>query len=120
MERNLRRRGPLRLDRALNSAAQTYADRMISEGFYGHVSPRGDTVLDRVRASGYEPQLAAENLASGQPSPEQVMDGWMASKAHRKNILDHDFRDVGFGVSFVESEAGLKILWVQCFGRRRP
>jgi len=115
-ERKRRRLGPLRPNRALSSAAQTYADRMMREGFYGHVSPRGDTVLDRVQASGYDPERAGENLASGQPTAEQAMDNWMASKGHRDIILEPSFQDVGFGVSVLESEGELKILWVQCFG----
>ena len=115
-ERKRRRLGPLRPNRALNSAAQTYADRMMREGFYGHVSPRGDTVLERVQASGYDPELTGENLASGQPTAEQAMGNWMASKGHRDNILAPSFQDVGFGVSVLESEGELKVLWVQCFG----
>jgi uncharacterized protein YkwD len=116
-ERRLRRIGPLHPNGALNSAAQIYAERMMREGFYGHVSPQGDTVLDRVEASGYEPQLTGENLASGPQTTVQVMEGWMASKGHRENILDPRFRDVGFGVSVRESNGDLTILWVQCFGR---
>ena len=115
-ERKRRRLGPLRPNRTLSSAAQTYADRMMREGFYGHVSPRGDTVLERVQASGYDPELTGENLASGQPTAEQAMDNWMASKGHRDNILEPSFQDVGFGVSVLESKGELKIFWVQCFG----
>jgi len=119
-ERARRHRGPLRPSRALDLAAQTYAERMMREEFYGHISPRGDTVLERVQASGYEPELTGENLASGQPTADQAMANWMASKGHRDNILDHRFQDIGFGVSALESEGELKILWVQCLGRRRP
>ena len=115
--RRRHRLGPLHLNGALNSAAQTYAETMMREGFYGHVSPQGDTVLDRVEASGYEPQLTGENLASGPQTTTQAMDGWMASKGHRENILDPRYRDVGFGVSVLESNGNLSTLWVQCFGR---
>ncbi len=115
-ERKSRRLGPLRPNRALSSAAQTYADKMMREGFYGHVSPRGDTVLERVQASGYDAERTGENLASGQPTAEQAMDNWMASKGHRDNILAPSFQDVGFGVSVLESEGELKVLWVQFFG----
>jgi len=119
-ERARRHRGPLRPSRALNLTAQTYAERMMREGFYGHISPRGDTVLERVQASGYEPELTGENLAAGQPTVEQAMDNWMASQGHRDNILDHRFQDIGSGISVLESEGELKILWVQCFGRPKP
>ncbi len=119
-ERARRHRGPLRPSRALGLAAQTYAERMMRDEFYGHISPRGDTVLERVQASGYDPELTGENLASGQPTADQAMANWMASKGHRDNILDYRFQDVGFGVSALESEGELKILWVQCLGRRRP
>jgi uncharacterized protein YkwD len=120
-EERLRRDLPrLHLSDDLSSAAQGYANRMASEKFYGHVSPHGDTVLDRIEASGYRPELTGENLASGPQTAEQAMDGWMASKGHRDNILDRRFRDVGFGVSAVDTDGELKVLWVQCFGRQRP
>lgn len=119
-ERERRNMGPLRSSRTLNTAAQAYADRMMREGFYGHISPRGETVLERVRAGGYKPALTGENLASGQQTAEQAMDNWMASRGHRGNILERGFRDIGVGVSVLESDGELKILWVQFFGRRRP
>ena len=119
-ERRRRDLAPLRLSDDLSWAAQAYANRMTSEGFYGHVSPQGDTVLDRIEASGYRPELTGENLASGPQTTKQAMDGWMASKGHRDNILDRRFRDIGFGVSAIDSDGELKVLWVQCFGRRQP
>jgi uncharacterized protein YkwD len=118
-ERRDRGLEPLHPNRELDSTAQTYADTMMREGFYGHVSPQGGTVLDRVEASGYRPELAGENIASGPHTAELAMDSWMASKGHRKNILDRRFRDIGFGLSILDDEGELKILWVQCFGRQR-
>jgi len=112
--------GELRLSRQLTSAAQGYADRMVEEGFYGHVSPSGDTVLQRVEATGYRPEHTGENLASGPDTVAAAMDGWMASKGHRRNILNSRFRDIGFGLSVRQTDGELTILWVQCFGTRRP
>jgi uncharacterized protein YkwD len=111
---------PLRLDRQLVSVAQTYAERMMAEGFYGHVSPSGETALDRIEFAGYRPERSGENLASGPESVELVMDLWMASPGHRQNILDDRFRDLGIGLSAAISTGELRILWVQCFGSRRP
>ncbi len=35
---------------------------------------------------------AGENIAWGQRSPEEVMNGWMNSSEHRANILNSSFK----------------------------
>ena len=52
-----------------------------------------------------------ENIAMGYPTPEAVMNGWMNSDGHRKNILNGDFTKIGIGVC---SSRGA-MYWVQLF-----
>ncbi len=40
---------------------------------------------------------AGENIAWGQKTPEQVMNGWMNSAGHRANILNEKFTSIGVG-----------------------
>ena len=40
---------------------------------------------------------AGENLAYGFRTPEKVVDAWMNSESHRRNILDPDFEFIGIG-----------------------
>ncbi|MFV0451363.1 MAG: CAP domain-containing protein [Propioniciclava sp.] len=56
---------------------------------------------------------AGENIAYGQTTPAEVMDGWMNSSGHRANILNPSFTRLGVGR--VEGADG-RIYWVQVFG----
>jgi uncharacterized protein YkwD len=39
----------------------------------------------------------AENVAYGQPSPQSVMQAWMTSPGHRRNILNSRYTEIGVG-----------------------
>ena len=111
--RRTRKRRPLRRDRCLERAAQSYADRMLSEGFYGHLSPEGNDVAFRVRAGGCPRAHVGENLARGQTSASQAVEGWLDSPGHRDNLLQPDFRRVGFGMALGRKADEYWIVWVQ-------
>jgi uncharacterized protein YkwD len=118
-ERRAHRLPPLRFEARLNRAAQDYAQRMLRDSFYSHRAPDGSDVLTRIRVSGYEPLAVGENLAQGQSSVEEALDGWFASPEHRENILDRDFRDTGLGFAYGKNENGYQVLWVQVFAKPR-
>jgi uncharacterized protein YkwD len=91
----------------LNAAAQTHAADMLKRSYYSHVSPEGNTVMDRyIEAGGDRWQLTAENIAQchGCPSPptvervESLHQGWMNSPPHRENILRQGLDRFGFGI----------------------
>src|SRR5260370_42566512 len=92
---------------------------MLARSYYDHDSPEGTTVLERSRAAGYRPSLAAENIARGQYTIEEVMDGWMSSPVHRENILSPLFADIGSGLAGGKNANGDQSFWVQCFGRSK-
>jgi len=110
---------PMREEPLLDETAQRHAADMLARSYYDHDSPEGTTVLERSRAAGYRPNMAAENIARGQYSIEEVMDGWMSSPIHRENMLSSLFADVGSGVAVGKNANGYQILWVQCFGRSK-
>lgn len=111
-------RPPLRPERHLEACAQRYADLMLARSHYGHRGPDGDTVRERAEAAGYRVYAAlGENLAEGQFTVAEVMDGWLHSPAHRENLLSATFTEVGFGVALGKNDRGWQVLWVQCFGR---
>jgi uncharacterized protein YkwD len=104
---------------SLDRIAQAYADDMLKRSHYGHVDPEGLTVRERAYAGGYRLRFIAENLASGQPTVNEVMDGWMNSEAHRENILSKIYTEAGFGLAIGKNKRGYQIIWVQIFGRPR-
>lgn len=115
--RRAARVAPLRRSTALDTVAQRYAETMLQRGFYGHQSPQGETVSDRVQNQGYAFSAVGENLARGQFSVVEVMREWMQSAPHRRNLLEREFSEAGFGVAWGRGPAGWQILWVQCFAR---
>ncbi|MGH3391427.1 MAG: CAP domain-containing protein [Actinomadura sp.] len=103
--------GPLRVDTDLHDAAKEHSDDMAERGFFSHISPGGDTFVDRILAAGYE-DPGAENIARGYQTAEEVMDGWMKSSGHRANILNCELRAIGVGAHFGSGGPW----WTQDFG----
>jgi uncharacterized protein YkwD len=103
--RTVRGLRPLRWNSRLLTAAQELADAMVSQHFFDHVTPDGQTLLDRVSATGYLPSaptwLLAENLGWGTgvlATPISVVTGWINSPGHRRNMLDPALQDIGVAV----------------------
>lgn len=59
--------------------------------------------------------MAAENIAFGQQTEQNVMSTWIKSYGHKKNILNKHYDSIGCG--FAYSDKG-KPYWVVCFGKR--
>jgi uncharacterized protein YkwD len=118
-ERARAKRPPLRGSTVLDRIAQSYADDMLARGFYGHLSPEHGDVSARARAGGYSASRLGENLAKGQTSVDEVMDGWMHSPEHRENIVNPWYTEAGFGLAMGKTREGSRAIWVQVFGRPR-
>jgi uncharacterized protein YkwD len=98
---------PLRYSVKLTRAAQRHAADMAANDYFEHTSLDGRTYDRRIRAAGYR-RPGSENIARGYSSPTGVVRDWMASKGHRRNILDCSFTHIGVGTA-----GGY---WVQDFG----
>ena len=95
----------------LDKAAQIRADEL--QETYSHDRPDGTscfTVLDDVNINGYS--AVGENIALGQKTPEQVVQAWMNSEGHRRNIMSVHFEKIGVGYS---SDGEWSSGWVQLF-----
>ncbi|QOV41292.1 TerD family protein [Streptomyces ferrugineus] len=104
---------PLAVDPALTAAAQAYSADMAARAFYSHTSPEGTQPWDRAAAAGSRMRSIGENIACGQRSPAEVVEGWMNSPGHRANILKRDFTHIGIGFAG-GGPAGT--YWTQLFG----
>jgi uncharacterized protein YkwD len=102
----------------LNRSAQGWTNTMVRTGRFTH-GP-GDTFAKRISAAGYDWQAAGENIATGYPTPGSVVNGWMASTDHCRNILNPSFRDVGIGErpAAVAAFASGPATWTEDFGLR--
>ncbi|MEX2366451.1 MAG: CAP domain-containing protein [Pseudohongiellaceae bacterium] len=75
-------------------------------------------ISDRVTATGYTWSAVGENIAAGYSSVEEVMQGWLKSPGHCRNIMSDQFSE--FGVSRVDvSDADFPSYWTQVFATQR-
>ena len=98
----------LRFDPALARAAQAHAADMVQQNYFDHTSLDGRDFTDRAAAAGYQGFATGENIARGQANATEVMNSWMTSAGHRKNILSPDSNEIGVGLE--------QRTWVQVFG----
>lgn len=110
---------PLRSDKTLDATAQRHGEDMLRRAFFDHRNPDGQLVRERAVEAGYKWSKIGENIAEGQVSVEEVVDTWMNSPGHRRNILDPDFQELGVGLVLGQSRDRWRILWVQNFGTPR-
>jgi uncharacterized protein YkwD len=109
--------GPLRTNSALTRAADLHATDMVVHHFFDHNSQDGRSPFDRMKAAGFTGGAMAENIAVGYSSAAAVVDGWMHSEGHRRNILNCSYTMIGIGYDSgqVKPEWG-NGSWVQDFG----
>ncbi|WP_066049568.1 CAP domain-containing protein [Robertmurraya korlensis] len=99
----------LKADTALSKVAREKSLDMSNNGYFSHASPTYGSPFDMMKQFGISYQYAGENIAMGQRSPEEVVQAWMNSEGHRKNILNGNFNYIGVG--YVESGN----YWTQMF-----
>lgn len=90
---------PLEFNQQLSRAAMRHACDMLVNNFFDHRGSDGSTSQRRVKATGYRDCIVAENLAWGYPRPEQIVDGWMKSAGHRRNMLHPRIEEFGVGIT---------------------
>lgn len=103
-ERTSRGLSPLKANNVLNSIATKRASQIKLS--FAHTY-KGINAGDMLDDAGYMWYSWGENIAAGQSTPEIVVDAWMNSEGHRKNILSTKFNRLGVGYS--------NKYWVQIF-----
>ena len=101
---------PLTLKEDITNAAQVRA--VETEKSFSHTRPDGRHFATALTEAGVSYRGAGENIAWGQKTPEQVMEGWMNSAGHRANILNEKYTSIGIG--YYSSANGTNY-WTQLF-----
>ena len=100
---------PLEYDYELAEAAGVRAKEL--EQNLSHTRPDGTSCFTVLQEFGIEYWMCGENIAAGQRTPEQVMNGWMNSPGHRQNIMG-PYTHIGVGY-YVDKNGRMN--WVQLF-----
>lgn len=93
---------PYTLNSQLSQAAAAKAQDMITKNYWSHLSPQGTTPWSFILKSGYSYQSAGENLADGYTHAPALIQAWLDSPGHRRNLLNSNYRQIG--VAIVEAE----------------
>lgn len=96
----------------LEAAAQRHADDMARRSFFDHRGSDGSSVGDRITAQGYQWCFVAENIAKGQRSLREVMQGWANSPGHYGNMIDR--RAEAFGLATAPGAIWVMVLATRC------
>ena len=94
--------GPVSLDGDLFDAAEYQARLMAEHDQISH-ELNGERLAGRVQRAGYN-GIAGENLSAGRNSIDAVVDGWMNSAGHRRNMLDSRFTEFGLAAAQVPGD----------------
>jgi uncharacterized protein YkwD len=78
--------------------------------YFSHTAKDGSDPGTRITKAGYTWRAYGENIAFGYPDEQAVMDGWIHSEGHCKNIMSPNFKEMGAG------RAG--DYWTQEFGAK--
>lgn len=98
---------PLSMEEALVSIARAHSQDMLRRNYLSHFSPEGKSVVDRyVKKVGNAHRSLGENLhtissSEGLRDPNALakvmINDWMGSSGHRKNILSKQYQYGGVG-----------------------
>ena len=107
---------PLSENETLKKAAYAKAQDMFKNQYFEHTSPAGKTPWEFINKAGYDYAYAGENLAIDFDNIETTHIAWMGSPAHKANILNPNYSEIG-----VASVSGLyngktTIITVEMFG----
>ncbi|TLS50067.1 LysM peptidoglycan-binding domain-containing protein [Paenibacillus antri] len=88
---------PLLSNNSLSVMALDKAKEMYNSNYFSHTSPTYGSPFQMMNAYGIRYTYAGENIAKGQRTPQEVMNAWMNSTGHRRNILSPNFTHIGVG-----------------------
>lgn len=102
---------PLTWNDELGKAAFEHSDDMKTNNYFSHTGSDNSNAGDRVKNEGYNWSTCGENIAWGQTTEQLVMNSWLKSEGHCKNIMNKAFKEMGAGRS--------DNYWTQVFGTKQ-
>ncbi len=106
---------PLQLNAELTTAAKNHSRDLAKWDRISHFGSDGSNPWDRVKRSGYNAKLAAENVGTGQVTIDEVFKGWKESPGHNKNLLLADAEHMGIAL-VQDPKTEFKTFWTLVLG----
>lgn len=95
----------------LAQAAYHHSEDMKTKNYFSHTGSDNSNAGDRATSEGYIWSSLGENIARGQTTEQLVMNSWLKSELHCKNIMNKSFKEMGAGRS--------DNYWTQVFGAKK-
>ena len=89
---------PIEICTELSKVAELKSKDMAVKNYFDHNSPTYGSPFNMMDKFGVMYKAAAENIAKGYKTPEEVVKGWMDSPGHRANILNGTYGKMGIGL----------------------
>lgn len=106
---NQNRQEPLLLDERLNRSARAKCQDMVTRNYFDHFALDGTTPWSFIQHEiGVIPgSQQGENLAENPLNGKDLVNAWMNSPKHKKNIVNPAFHNIGFGICKTNTYPGL-------------
>lgn len=108
----------LKINPALELAAQMKAKDMAENQYFAHTSPTGVTPWQWFTKAGYKYSYAGENLAINFTESVDVEKAWIESPTHHANLISDKFTETGIATYQGIYQGQTTTFVVQLFGRQ--
>jgi uncharacterized protein YkwD len=81
----------------LAMAAYLHSQDMAWNDFFSHTGSDGSSAGQRISRQGYPWRTYGENIAVGYPTVSSVIQGWLGSEGHCRNLMNPAFTGIGAG-----------------------
>jgi len=88
---------PVSWSESLAMAAYLHSEDMALNKFFSHTGADGSSAGQRISRQGYPWRAYGENIAVGYPTVSSVIQGWLGSAGHCRNLMAPDFTEIGAG-----------------------
>lgn len=107
---------------SLAQGAARHSQDMVDKNFFSHTGSDGSNAGQRISAAGYSWSRWGENIAYGYTSSAAVVDGWMKSEGHCRNLMNAAFTEIGLACvrqSQSNSASSIRWAWTQVLATPR-
>ena len=88
---------PLTWNVQLEAAALLHSADMYQKKYFSHIEGDGSTANTRIEKAGYNWMAYGENIGMGYTTEKDVIEAWLKSPGHCKNIMSPNYKEMGVG-----------------------
>lgn len=106
---------PVSWNAQLALTALAHSSDMATHRRFSHQGSDDSEAAQRVTRAGYRWRHVGENIAAGQTSPQEAVEGWIDSPGHCANLMNPQFSEMGAGYAVSRVRLPGFPYWTQVF-----